>query len=208
MLRPVSLAAILDLNGACALVVGGGGVGLRRARTLLDAGLHVTVVAPQPHPEFTGVPVRLERRSYLPGDVRGMRVVVAATSSAEVNAAVSRDARAAGALVNHAGDAARGDLRFPAVIRRGPVRVAVSTGRDLPLLAQAIVERVAALLPDVLADEAAIDAWTARRGEALALAPADRDRALAGLRADIRAALGLPPAPPAPARAWPAGGAA
>lgn len=188
MLRPVSLAAILDLHGAPALVVGGGAVGLRRARTLLEAGLRVTVVTPEPHADFAGVPVRLERRPYAPDDVWGMRVVVVATDNAEVNDGVTADARAAGALVNHAGDAARGDLRFPAVIRRGAVQVAVSTGRELPMLAQALGERVAALLPD----DAAIDAWAARRGAALTLAPAERARALTGLRADIRAAVGLP----------------
>jgi precorrin-2 dehydrogenase/sirohydrochlorin ferrochelatase len=188
MLRPVSLAAILDLHGAPALVVGGGAVGLRRARTLLEAGLRVTVVAPEPHADFAGVPVQVERRPYAPDDVRGMRVVVVATDNAEVNDSVTADARAEGALVNHAGDAARGDLRFPAVIRRGAVQVAVSTGRELPMLAQALGERIAALLPD----DAAIDAWAERRGAALALAPAERARALAGLRADIRAAVGLP----------------
>ena len=49
-------------------------------------------------------------------------------------------------------------------------------------------ERVAALLPD----EATLDAWAARREQALALPPAEREHDLAGLRADIRAALGLP----------------
>ncbi len=187
MLRPVSLAAFLDLQGERALVVGGGPVALRRVRTLLGAGMGVTVVAPELHPDLLGLPVRAERRPYRPEDVRGVRVVVAATDSAAVNDAVTADARAAGVLVNHAGDAARGTLRFPAVIRRGGVQVAVTTGRELPLLAQAVGERVAALLPD----DSAVEAWAGRRERALTLAPAERERELAGLRADIRAALGL-----------------
>lgn len=189
MLRPVSLAAFLNLHGEAALVVGGGPVALRRTRTLLDAGLRVTVVAPELHPDFAALPVQAERRPYRPEDVRGARVVVAATNRAEVNDAVSREARAAGALVNHAGDAARGTLRFPALTRRGGVQVAVSTGRELPMLAQALGERVAALLPD----GAAVERWTARRTQALSLPEGERSLALAGLRADIRAALGLRP---------------
>ncbi|EYB66779.1 siroheme synthase [Deinococcus phoenicis] len=184
----MSLAAFLDLRGEAALVVGGGPVALRRTRTLLEAGLHVRVVAPGLRPEFGALPVQAERRPYRPQDVQGMRVVVAATDDPAVNDAVTEAARAAGALVNHAGEAARGTLRFPAVVRRDRVQVAVSTGRELPLLAQALGERIAALLPE----GAAVDAWTARRQRALALAPAERDPALAGLRAEIRAAVGLP----------------
>lgn len=187
MLRPVSLAAFLDLQGQSALVVGGGAVALRRVRTLLEAGLRVTVVAPELHPDLVALPVRAERRPYHPEDLRGVRLVVAATDSAAVNDAVTFDAGAAGVLVNHAGDAARGTLRFPAVTRRGAVQVAVSTGRELPLLAQALGERVAALLPE----GAVVNTWAGRRERALTLAPTERERELAGLRADIRAALGL-----------------
>lgn len=190
MLRRVTLAAFLNLSGESAVVVGGGPVALRRARTLLRAGLRVRVVAPELHPDLAALPVGHHPRPYRPGDVTGARVVVAATSSAEVNDAVAAEAHAAGGLVNHAGDAARGSLRFPAVTRRGGVEVALSTGRELPLLAQALAERIAGLLP---APEQ-VDAWAERREAALALPGAERGAALAALRADIRAAVGLPPA--------------
>ncbi|WP_245872916.1 precorrin-2 dehydrogenase/sirohydrochlorin ferrochelatase family protein [Deinococcus planocerae] len=183
----MSLAALLDLRGEPALVVGGGAVALRRARTLLGAGLRVTVVAPDLHPDFAALPVRAERRPYLPADLNGQRVVVAATDSEAVNDAVTAGARAAGALVNHAGDATRGTLRFPAAVERGGVQVAVSTGRELPMLAQALRERIAALLPE----PGTVDAWAARREEAVRLPGAAREGALDALRADIRSAFGL-----------------
>lgn len=184
----MSLAALLDLRGETALVVGGGPVALRRTRTLLDAGLDVTVVAPVLHPGFVELPVRAEQRAYQTGDAHNMRVVVAATDRADVNDRVSKEARAAGALVNHAGDAGRGTLRFPAVARRGGVQIAVHTGRELPLLAQALKERITALLPEAQA----VDAWATRREQALTLPPAEREGHLAHLRGEIRAALGLP----------------
>lgn len=77
---------------------------------------------------------------------------------------------------------------FPAVVRRGGVQVAVSSGQELPLLAQALGERIAALLPE----SDTVAAWVARRERALTLDPAAREDALAGLRAEIRTALGLP----------------
>lgn len=184
----MSLAAFLDLRGEAALVVGGGPVALRRTRTLLDAGLNVTVVAPALHPGFGTLPVRAEQRAYRTGDARGMRIVVAATDQAAVNDRVSTEARAGGALVNHAGDAARGTLRFPAVARRGGVQAAVNTGRELPLLAQALRDRIAALLP---APET-VETWAARREQALTWPPAEREAALAHLRGEIRAALERP----------------
>lgn len=161
---------------------------LRRARTLLEAGLRVTVVAPALHPDFAALPVQAVRRPYQPGDTQGARVVVAATENPAVNDAVVAEARAAGVLVNHAGHAARGNLRFPAVVRRGKVQVALSSGRALPLLAQALGERIAALLPD----ERTVEAWGARRERALTLPPEERHQELAKLRAEIRAALALP----------------
>ncbi|MCP2015417.1 precorrin-2 dehydrogenase/sirohydrochlorin ferrochelatase [Deinococcus sp. HSC-46F16] len=186
----MTLAAFLNLSGEAAVVVGGGPVALRRARTLLGAGLRVRVVAPALHPDLAALPVGHDPRPYRPGDVAGARVVVAATDSAEVNAAVAAEAHAAGALVNHAGDAAQGTLRFPAVTRRGGVEVAFTTGRELPLLAQALAERLAGLLP---APEQ-VDAWAERREAALTLPGTEREAAIAALRADIRAAVGLPPA--------------
>ncbi|WP_245808512.1 precorrin-2 dehydrogenase/sirohydrochlorin ferrochelatase family protein [Deinococcus hopiensis] len=184
----MSLAALLNLRGEPALVVGGGGVALRRTRTLLDAGMQVRVVAPALHPDFATLRVQAEDRPYQPGDARGMRLVVAATGNADVNDTVVAEARAYGALVNHAGDAGRGNLRFPAVTRRGTLQVAVGTGRDLPLLAQALGERIGALLPS----PEAVEAWSTRRAAALPLPHAERERSLAALRAEIRAALGLP----------------
>ncbi|THF84034.1 bifunctional precorrin-2 dehydrogenase/sirohydrochlorin ferrochelatase [Deinococcus sp. KSM4-11] len=185
------MAAFLELSGERAVIVGGGSVALRRARTLLEAGLRVHIIAPTLTEELTGLPLSHEARAYQPGDVGGAALVVAATDSDVVNDAVTAEARAAGIPVNHAGQAERGTLRFPAVTERAGVRVAVTTGRELPMLAQALAEAIGHLLPD----ETHIQAWTQRRERALG-EPGDlRTTALAGLRDDIRAHLGLPGRP-------------
>ena len=182
----MSLAAFLELSGEQALIVGGGRVALRRARTLLDAGLRVRVVAPALLDELAALPVEHQARAYRPDDLQGARLVVAATDTAAVNDAVTADARAAGALVNHVGDATRGTLRFPAVTGRAGVQVAIATGRELPMLAQALREALETLLPT----ETDLDGWVARREQALTLGVPEREAALDALRLDIRAVIG------------------
>ncbi len=73
--------ACLDLEGRACLVVGGGSVGLEKARGLLDCGAHVTVVAPQIEPELEALPVRWRRKAYDATDLDGQFLVVAATAS-------------------------------------------------------------------------------------------------------------------------------
>lgn len=190
MLRHMTfLPALIDLRGQPAVVVGGGPVALRRTRTLLGAGVQVQVIAPHLHPEFRALPVQLHERPYRQGDLRGARLVVAATDDAQVNADVTAEAHQERALLNHAADASQGDLRFPAVTERAGVQVAVSTGRELPMLAQALTNRIAALLPD----DAQLGRWATVREQALALTGAAREQALGDLRHDIDRALGGQP---------------
>ncbi|GGM07618.1 hypothetical protein GCM10010841_14900 [Deinococcus aerophilus] len=189
MLRGVSvLPVFLNLCAQRAVVVGGGAVALRRVRTLLAAELQVTVIAPELHPDLRTLPVQLERRPYREGDLMGARLVVVATDRPDVNAAAAAEARRVGALVNHAADATLGEVRFPATAQRAGVQVAVGTGRELPMLARAVAERVAQLLPG----DAQISGWVTAREQALSLEGAGRESALQRLRDDIQAALGVP----------------
>lgn len=182
------LAAFLNLSGQPAVVAGGGRGALRRTQTLLEAGLQVTVVAPQVHPEFSVLPVTVVQRSCEPADLKDAQVVVAATNDPAVNDRLCAAAHQQGALVNHAGDAALSTLRFPAVISSGDLQVAVSTGRELPMLAQALGERISALLPD----STTVEQWSRQREEALRETGPGRELALQTLRKDIRTTMGVP----------------
>lgn len=178
---------MLHFEGEPALLVGGGAVALRRAAPLLAAGLKVRVVAPQVLRELSALNVEVTQRSFGPDDLLGVRLVVACTDSAAVNDEVARLARAAGLLVNHAGRAEAGNLRFPAVLERSGVSVSISTGAELPMLAQALREKVALCLPA----ELPITTWTNQRDAALRLSGDERQAALSGLRTQIRAAVDL-----------------
>jgi siroheme synthase-like protein len=139
---PVSL----DVTGRACLVVGGGRVAARKARTLLDYGALVTVIAPSLAPEMEELSGQLhavERRAYASGDAGGFRLVVSATGQPEIDSAVHADAESAGVWVNSADDRAHSSFILPAVFRDGSVTVAVSTGGLSPALASWLRDRLA-----------------------------------------------------------------
>jgi precorrin-2 dehydrogenase / sirohydrochlorin ferrochelatase len=132
------------------VVVGAGPVGARRARTLLDAGAEVVVVAPEVDPSLEPLEaaggLRVLRRPFEEQDLAGAVLVVAATGVAAVDERVGAAAGALGIPVNRADDATRGDLAFPSAVHRGPVTLAVSTAGRSPVVAR----WVAGLLGDGL----------------------------------------------------------
>lgn len=140
---PVSL----DVAGRACLVVGGGRVAARKARTLLDCGALVSVMAPSFGPEMEALAAELdtaERRAYAKGDAARFRLVVTATGRPDIDAAVHDDAEAAGVWVNSADDRAHSSFILPAVHRDGPVTVAVSTAGLSPALSSWLRDRLAA----------------------------------------------------------------
>jgi len=129
-LYPVNLI----LRGRRCLVVGGGEVALRKVEGLLAAEAVVHVIASVVSPAVKALPVTVEERDYQPGDVQGYWLVVSATDDPAANRAVFDDGEAAGVWVNSADDPANCSVTLPAVSRRGPVVVAVSTGGHSPAL--------------------------------------------------------------------------
>ena len=138
-LYPVNLA----LSGRRCLVVGGGRVAARKVVGLLEAGAEVVVGAPRVGDEIRGLGVAVEERPYRAGDQDGAWLVISATDDPAVNAAVHRDAEAARRWVNAADDPASCSFTLPAVVRQGPVTVAVSTSGRSPALAAWLRDRFA-----------------------------------------------------------------
>ncbi|HLH28171.1 MAG TPA: bifunctional precorrin-2 dehydrogenase/sirohydrochlorin ferrochelatase [Acidimicrobiales bacterium] len=132
---PVTLA----LDGVACLVVGGGPVARRKVEGLLPCGAAVTVVAPDLDPGLEELAaagrITVVRRRYRSGDVTGYRLVFAATGDRGVDRAASGEADAAGVWVNSADDPEGCTFTLPAVARRGPITVAVSTGGQSPAMA-------------------------------------------------------------------------
>lgn len=115
-----------------AVIVGGGNVGTRKARALLDAGAQVTVVAPELSAELEDMArarkITVVRGEYASHHIGGATLVIAATSSREINGQIAIDARANGQLVNITDHPDEGNFHTMAVHRSGEVTIAVSSG--------------------------------------------------------------------------------
>ncbi len=135
----------LDLKGRPCLVVGGGEVALRKARSLVDAGAEVTVVAPEVHPKLRALGgVTLVERAWRDTDLHGVFLVVVATDDAVTNRAVARDAADLGLLVNVVDCPALSNFIVPATLRRGELSISISTGGASPALARRLREKLEA----------------------------------------------------------------
>ncbi len=138
----------LCLAGRPVLVVGGGPVALRKVEGLVAAGARVHVVAPEIDEGILalGEAVTCEQRRYRRGEAAQYRLVVTTTGDPAVDQSVHDDAEAAGVWVNSADDPGRCSFTLPAVVRRGPLMVTVSTGGHSPAVASWLRSRLDAEL--------------------------------------------------------------
>lgn len=126
----------LDLRGRRVLVVGAGSVAARKLERLVPAGAAVTVVAPTAVPAIAERDdVRWHRRPYQQGEVADYRLAFTCTGESEVDAQVFADGEASGVWVNSADDIDHCSFILPAIARRGPLSVSVSTQGVSPALA-------------------------------------------------------------------------
>ena len=167
----------VELAGTRGLIVGGGTVALRKAEKLLPYGPALTVVCPQPLPALAALPgVTLVRRAFVPGDLApAPAFVIAATDDRALNARIAALCRRRHIPVNAVDDAAACSFLFPALVRRGPLSVGISTGGASPAAAAALRRRVEAAIPE---QTGPILTWLAKLRPALkARFSAEPDRA-------------------------------
>jgi precorrin-2 dehydrogenase / sirohydrochlorin ferrochelatase len=129
----------LKLAGRQCLVVGAGAIAESKIDSLLRAGAPVTVVAPEATERIRrwarSKQILWRKRAYRAGDLGGAFLVIAATSSAALHREIFRQARHAGVLCNAVDDPPNCDFYYPAVVRRGSLQIAISTGGLSPSLA-------------------------------------------------------------------------
>jgi precorrin-2 dehydrogenase / sirohydrochlorin ferrochelatase len=151
--RPIDdgYSIVVRLDGRRVLVVGGGQIALRKTIGLLRSSASVTVVSPDFVDGFESLEgVTRVRRRYESSDVDGVWLVIAATNDPLVQRQVFDDAERVGVFVNAVDDPDRCSFILPAVVRRGPVIVSVSTQGRSPTLAGQLRDRLADALPDDL----------------------------------------------------------
>lgn len=130
-------------------MVGGGKVAGRKIAGLLQSKASIVVVSPAVTPGLAALAadglLRWVDRAYEPGDLYGAILVCAAADDPAVNRRVALDCRKQGKLVNVVDDPALCDFFVPAVLRRGRLAIAVSTGGASPALAARIRDRLAGM---------------------------------------------------------------
>ena len=126
----------LDLAEKTALVVGGGPVAARKARVLLDYGPRIVVCAPHFVPELEQLSgPELRRCPFSPELLEGVSLAIAATDQRALNHRIGALCRARSIPVNVADSREESTFLFPAVLRRGPLSVGISTGGSSPAAA-------------------------------------------------------------------------
>ena len=144
------LPITLDLTGRFCVIVGGGRVAARKVSDVLAAGATCRVVSPEVDPSIaereTGVEV--VRAPFSPEVLDGADLVFVATDDEAVNRAASAAARERGVLVNVADRPELCDFHVPAVVRRGDLLLAISTGGKSPALAGRIRKQLTAQFGD------------------------------------------------------------
>jgi len=146
----MTLPINLDVRGKHVVVVGGGEVAARKVALLQECGAVITVVSPDVTPVLAATEgIRRVPRCYRRTDLDGCSLVISATNVEAVNQQVWRDASAAGLPINVVDSPEHCTVTFPAVVRRGSLTVAISTGGASPALAA----QVRRMLEDTLGEE-------------------------------------------------------
>jgi precorrin-2 dehydrogenase/sirohydrochlorin ferrochelatase len=135
-LFPISL----KLRGRLCVVVGGGVIAESKIESLLAAEAHVVVVAPEVSEAVAAWAragqIEWQQKNFAAEDLCGAFLVVAGSSSPQVNHEVFRQCEAEGILCNVVDDPKFCHFYYPAVVRRGALQIAISTEGQSPALAQ------------------------------------------------------------------------
>ncbi len=179
MLETPFYIACLKLTGRRCLVIGGGDVGLEKVEGLLACDAEVALIAPLAHPELEALAaegsIQWEKRPYGgAADLEGAFMAIAATDDSEVNIKVYDDAERRTMLVNVVDVPPLCNFILPAIVRSGPLAIAISTAGTSPALAKRMKREVAALFGEEYARLAVI--LNDARGWAKGTLPTYQDR--------------------------------
>ncbi|HEY1356199.1 MAG TPA: bifunctional precorrin-2 dehydrogenase/sirohydrochlorin ferrochelatase, partial [Solirubrobacterales bacterium] len=171
--------ACLKLKGRRCLVIGGGDIGLEKVEGLLTCDADVTLIAPVAHPELEALAaegsIDWEKRAYAgPAELERAFMVIAATDDSEVNIGVYDDAEKRAMLVNVVDVPPLCNFILPAIVRSGPLAIAISTAGASPALAKRMKREISDLFGDEYARLAVI--LNGARGWAKSTLPTYQDR--------------------------------
>ncbi len=143
---PDLLPLFLNLRGRRVVLVGAGPVGASKMTQLLAAGADLVVIAPDVHPDIAAAGVAVVRREFVPADLDGAWLVVAAAPPL-VNRQVAVAAEARHLIVNAVDDPPNATAYLGGVVRRDGVTIAISTSGHAPAMAGLLREALDVVLP-------------------------------------------------------------
>ncbi|MBE0479438.1 MAG: bifunctional precorrin-2 dehydrogenase/sirohydrochlorin ferrochelatase [Dehalococcoidia bacterium] len=130
----------LNLQDRKCVVVGGGEVAERKVTSLIDHGASVTVISSSLSPGLAKLAaegkIQVRSRDYRDGDLSGAILAIAATDDSSVNKNVACEGHECGVLTNVVDSPDDCQFIVPAIVRRGDITVAISTGGTSPALAR------------------------------------------------------------------------
>jgi siroheme synthase-like protein len=134
----------LDIENRSVVIIGGGNVCARKAETMMKYGASVTVVSP----EFTAEIekwagegcLRTRRKKYDASDLDGANIVIASTDDESTNTQIAADCRQRRIPVNVVDVTHLCEFIVPAIIDKGSIQIAVSTGGKSPVIARTLKE--------------------------------------------------------------------
>jgi precorrin-2 dehydrogenase/sirohydrochlorin ferrochelatase len=147
MLETPFYIACLKLTGRRCVVVGGGEIGLEKVEGLLACDGRVVLIAPEAIEPLRELAeegsIEWIRRDYEPGDLEATFIAIAATDDTDANIRVFDDAERRAMLVNIVDVPPLCNFILPAIVRTGPLAIAISTAGASPALAKRIKRMVA-----------------------------------------------------------------
>ena len=147
MLETPFYIACLKLTGRRCVVVGGGAIGLEKVEGLLACDGKVVLIAPRAVPELEELAregsIEWIQREYETPDLDRTFIAIAATEDTDVNIRVYEDAERRAMLVNIVDVPPLCNFILPAIVRTGPLAIAISTAGASPALAKRIKRQVA-----------------------------------------------------------------
>jgi siroheme synthase-like protein len=171
--------ACLKLKGRTCAVIGGGEIGLEKVEGLLACSATVTLISPEAGPELQELAregsIAWEQREYAgPQDLEGVFMVIACTDSTDENIRIYDDAERRAMLVNVVDVPPLCNFILPAIVRTGPLAIAISTAGASPALAKRMKREISELFGEEYAQLAVM--LNEARGWAKGTLPTYQDR--------------------------------
>ncbi len=168
----------LDIENRNVVIIGGGNVCARKAETMMKYGARVTIVSPDFTDEIEGWAregcLALQRKTYDASDLEGAHIVIASTDDQTVNEQIAADCRARRIPVNVVDVTPLCEFIVPAIIEKGSIQIAVSTGGKSPAVARTLKEDLQRMIGPEYAE--ANDVLGTLRDGAKRVLPTDVDR--------------------------------